>query len=156
MEIHQKISMPNYQKFKTMVKRSRDQTQRLRNFDTQHGKIETRAVVKSRKGLSGGEGGKGTCYQCKEKGKCAKEHQCSVRHESNDRAQTPTPNAATPSQPSMTRGQSVSRKRSIKGKNNPGIIVRPKSRTTLWATFFKKTSQILAFEVLGLLLSGSH
>ena len=33
IEIHQKISMPNYQKLKTMVKRSIDQKLRLRNFD---------------------------------------------------------------------------------------------------------------------------
>ena len=31
--IHQKISMPNYQKLKTMVKRSIDHKLRLRNFD---------------------------------------------------------------------------------------------------------------------------
>ena len=36
MEIHQKISMPNYQKLKTMVKISIDQKLRLRNFDTRH------------------------------------------------------------------------------------------------------------------------
>ena len=33
MEIHQKISMPNYQKLRTMVKRNIDQELRLRNFD---------------------------------------------------------------------------------------------------------------------------
>ena len=38
MEIHQKISMPNYQKLKTMVKRSIDQKLRLRNFDARHGR----------------------------------------------------------------------------------------------------------------------
>ena len=32
MSIHQKISMPNYQKLKTMVKRNIDQKLRLRNF----------------------------------------------------------------------------------------------------------------------------
>ena len=53
MEIHQKISRPDYQKLKAMVKRSKDQKLRLRNFDARHGKIETGAVVKSRKGLSG-------------------------------------------------------------------------------------------------------
>ena len=37
MEIHQKISMPNYQKLKTMVNRSVDQKLRLRNFDAGHG-----------------------------------------------------------------------------------------------------------------------
>ena len=60
MEIHQKISVPNDQKLKTMVKRSIDQKLRLRNFDARHGRIETGAVVKNRKGMSGVEGGKGT------------------------------------------------------------------------------------------------
>ena len=50
MEIHQKISMPNYQKLKTMAKRSIDQKLRLRHFDARHGTIETGAVVKNRKG----------------------------------------------------------------------------------------------------------
>ena len=63
MEIHQKISMLNYQKLKTMVKRSIDQELRLRNFDARHGRIESGAVVENRKGLIGAEGGKGTCYQ---------------------------------------------------------------------------------------------
>ena len=67
MEIHQKISMPNYQKLKTMVKRRMDQKLRLRNFDARHGKIETGAVVKSRKGLSGAERGKGICYHVERK-----------------------------------------------------------------------------------------
>ena len=59
MAIHQKKSMPNYQKLKTMVKRSIDQKLRLRNFDARNGRIETGAVVTSRKGLSGMERGKG-------------------------------------------------------------------------------------------------
>ena len=117
MEIHQKISMPDYQKLKTMVvKRSIDQKLRLRNFDARHGIIETSAVVKSREGLSGVDGGKGTCYQRREKGKCSKGNQCSFRHESNDHAQKPTPKAATPSEPSMTRGRSVSRKKKYQGQ----------------------------------------
>ena len=36
MEIHQKMSVPNYQKLKTMVKRSIDRKLRLRNFDARH------------------------------------------------------------------------------------------------------------------------
>ena len=47
MEIHQKISVPNYQKLKTMVKRRKDQKLRLRNFDAGHGRIESGAVVRS-------------------------------------------------------------------------------------------------------------
>ena len=52
MEIQQKISMPKYQKLKTMVKRSIDQKLRSRNFDARHGRIETGAVIKNRKGMS--------------------------------------------------------------------------------------------------------
>ena len=50
MEVHQKISMPNYQKLKTMVMRSIVQKLRLRNFDAGQWRIESSDVVKSRKG----------------------------------------------------------------------------------------------------------
>ena len=133
-EIHKKISMPNYQKLETMEKRSIDQKLRLRNFDARHGRIETGAVVKSRKGMSGVEGGKGVCYQWKEKGQCSKGDQCSFRHDSNDRAQKPEHNAATLSEPSMTRGRSVSKKRSIQGKSNHGAILRQPCRYYLKGT----------------------
>ena len=99
MEIRQQISMANYQKLKTMAKRSIDQKLRLRNFDARNERIETGAVAKSRQGLSGVERGKGTCYQC------------SLWHESNDRAK-PTPKAAPPSEP-PSRGRSASRKRCL-------------------------------------------
>ena len=72
MEIHQKMSVPNYQQLKNMVKRRRDQKLRLRNLDARHWRIESGAVIKSRKGLIGVEGGKGVCYQWKEIGQCAK------------------------------------------------------------------------------------
>ena len=72
LEMHQKISMPNYQKLKTMVKRSIDQKLRLRNFDARHEKIETGAVVTSRRGLSGIERGKEICYQWKAEGQCSR------------------------------------------------------------------------------------
>ena len=116
MEIHQKISMPNYQKLKTKVKRRKDQKLRLRNFDARHGRNETGAVVKNRKGMSGAEGGKGICYQWKEKGHCSKGDQRSFRHESNDRAQKPDHTAATPSEPPVSRGRSVSKKKVSKAK----------------------------------------
>ena len=53
MEIHQKRSMPNYQKWKTVLQRSTDQKLRLQNFDARHGRIETGAVLENRKGMSG-------------------------------------------------------------------------------------------------------
>ena len=88
IKIHQKTSVPNYQKLKTMVKRRKDQKLRLRNFDAWHGRIESGAVVKSRKGMSGVEL-KGFCYQWKEKGQCSEGDRCSFRHETQDRAQNP-------------------------------------------------------------------
>ena len=50
VEINQKISVPNHQKFKTMVNRSLDQKLRSRSSDVRHGKIESAAVAESRKG----------------------------------------------------------------------------------------------------------
>ena len=73
MQIHQKISMLDYQKLKTMLKRSIDQKLRFRNFDARNERSETSALVKNRKGLSGVEGGKGICaISGKEKGSVPK------------------------------------------------------------------------------------
>ena len=49
METDQKISRPDYQKLKTMVERSIDQKLRLRKFDARNDRIETGAVVPSRR-----------------------------------------------------------------------------------------------------------
>ena len=86
MEIHQKISIPNYQQLKTMVKRSNDQKLRLRNFAARNKRIETGAVVTSRRGLSGIDRGKGFCNQWKAKGQCSRGDQCSFGHEGHERA----------------------------------------------------------------------
>ena len=48
MEIHQKISRPDYPKLKTMVKRRKDQKLRLRKIDARNERIETGAVVTSK------------------------------------------------------------------------------------------------------------
>ena len=129
MEIHQKTSMPKYQKLKTMVKKEkRSETYDHETLTSDTGEIETGAVVKNREGMSGVAGGKGTCYLWEEEGQCSKGDQWSFRHESNDRAQKPEHNAATPSEPSLSRGRSVSRKRSIRGKSNHGPILRQPCR----------------------------
>ena len=81
LEIHQKISKPDYQTLKTMVKRSIDQKLRLRNFDARNEKIETGAVVTSRRGSSGIEREKGFCYQWKAEGQCSRGDNCSFQHD---------------------------------------------------------------------------
>ena len=68
------------------------------------------------------------------KGQCSKGDQCSFWHESNDRAQKPEHTAATPSEPTASRGRSVSKKRSIQGKSNHGAILRPPCRYFLKGT----------------------
>ena len=105
------------------MKRRIDQKLRLRNFDARHRRIKSGAVVKSRKGRIGVEGGKGTSYQWKENGQCSQGDQCSFRHETQDRAQTPEHTAATPSEPTPSRGRSASRTRSIRGKSNHGATI---------------------------------
>ena len=107
------------QKLKTMVKRSPDQKLRLRKFDA---RIETGEVVTSRRGLSGVERKKVFVTSGKKKASVRKGDQCSFRHESDDRAQKPEHNAATPSEPSVSRGRSVSKKRSIRGKKLPWCL----------------------------------
>ena len=128
MEIHQKISMPNEQKIEENGEVEYRSELRWRNVDAKHGRNETPAVVKNRKGMSGVEGGNGTCHQWKERGQCSKGNQCSFRHESNDRAQKPDHNATTTSDPSLSRGRSVLKKRSLRGKSNHGAILRQPCR----------------------------
>ena len=121
-------------KLKTMVKSSKDQQLRLRNCNARHRKIGTGAVVKNRKGLRGVEGGKVLVISGKKKANVRRETSAISDIKSNDRAQKTTPNAATPSEPSMTRGRSVSRKRSMRGKSNPGIFLRQPCRYYLKGT----------------------
>ena len=113
MDMQQKISMPCYQKLKTMVKRSVDQKIRLRNFDARHGRIESGAVIRSRKGSIGVEGGKVSVTRGKKKASVRKETSVVSGTEIQDRAQKPEHTAATPSEPTVSRGRSVSRKREV-------------------------------------------
>ena len=136
MEIHQKISRPDYQKLKTMVKRSIDQKLRLRNFDARNEKIETGAVVTSRRGLSGIERGKGVCYQWKAKGQCSRGDLCSFGHDGDERAK-PTPKTAPSSEPPTPRGRSASRKWSLRGRSQSGKSNRQPCKNLLKGTCTK-------------------
>ena len=102
MEIHQKISMPDHQKLKKMVKRSIDQKLRLRNFDARNGEGRNRlhwlrvvnVVLKEKRIL---------------KGHCSRGDNCSFQHDENKRAK-PTPKSAAPSEPPTLRGRSTPQK----------------------------------------------
>ena len=49
MEIHQKKAEPDYLRLKTMVKRSIEQSLRMKNFKIRNGNFETSAVVKNQR-----------------------------------------------------------------------------------------------------------
>ena len=135
MEIHQKISKPDYQKLKTMEKRSIDQKLRLRNFDARNERIETGAVVTNRRRRRGVERGQGECYQWKAKGQCSRGDKCRFRHDEEKRAK-PTPKTAPPYESPTKRGSSASRKRNLRGQSPSGKFARPPSE----CQFYKSES----------------
>ena len=49
LEIHQKKIGPDYHRLKTMVKRSTEQSPRMKNFEARNGNYETSAVVKNQR-----------------------------------------------------------------------------------------------------------
>ena len=80
-EIHEKISKRDYQKLKTMVKRSLEQKIKARNSETRDEMIETGAVVKNRREKRWIAPGLRDCHHYKAQGQCSKGDTCSFRHE---------------------------------------------------------------------------
>ena len=68
-------SLPDYQKLKTMVKRSIDQKLRLRNFYARNERVETAAAVTNRRGQRGVERGQRERHQWKANGQCSRGRQ---------------------------------------------------------------------------------
>ena len=128
MEIHQKISKPDHQRLRSMVKRSIVQKLRSRNFNARNERIETGAVVKNRKDQRGVERGPGECFQWKAKGQCSKGDSCSVRHDENKGAK-PTPTSAPPSEPPTENdGRNPSIRKSLRGRSPAGKFARQPCR----------------------------
>ena len=136
MEIHQKISKPDYQMLKTMVKSSIDQKLRFRNTDARNDRIETGSVVTNRRGQRAVDTGQGECHQWKAKGQCSRGDKCSFWHDRNERAK-PTVKTAPSSEPPTPRGRSVSRKRNLRGRSPSGKINRLPCRDFLKGTCTK-------------------
>ena len=72
MEIHQKISTPNYQKLKTMVKRSIEQNLRAQNFEARDGRIDSGILVKNQRGQRRVQRRPGECCEWNAYGQCSK------------------------------------------------------------------------------------
>ena len=128
LEIHQKISKPDYQRLKTMVKRSIDQKLRLRNYDARNERIEIGAMVTNRRGQRGVERGTGECYQWKAKWQCSRGDSCSFRHDENKRAKSTPKSASSSEPPTETDGRSKSRSKSLRGWGPSGKLARQPCR----------------------------
>ena len=92
MEIHQKSSGLDYHRLKTMVKRSIEQSLRMKNFEARNGNFETSAVVKNQREKQREQRSLGDCWQWKANGLCSKGDNCSFRHDMNKRAKSTQPN----------------------------------------------------------------
>ena len=105
---------------------------------TRHGRIESGAVVKNRKGVSRLWRRKGICYQWKEKGQCSRKETGAVSVKrpkiAHKNQNTLPPRCRHAFWPTVSRGRSVSRKRSIRGKSNHGSFLRQPCRYYLRGT----------------------
>ena len=114
--------------------RYRSESRSLRNFDARNERIETGAVVTTRRGQRGVESGQGECYQWKAQGQCSRGDTCSFRHDQDKRAK-PTPKTAPPSEPPTPRGVEVRReKRSLRGRSLSGKTNRQPCKNLLKGT----------------------
>ena len=73
LEIHQKKAGPDDHRLKTMVKRSIEQTLRMKNFEARNGNFETSAVVKNQTVKQREQRSLGDCWQWKADGSVRKE-----------------------------------------------------------------------------------
>ena len=90
MEIHQKIAGPDYHRLKTMVKRSIEQSLRIKNFEARNGIHERNAVVKNQGTKQREQRTLGACWQWKANGQCSEGDNCSFRHDTNKRGKHDT------------------------------------------------------------------
>ena len=92
MEMHQKKAGLDNHRFKTMVKRSIEQSLRMKNFETRNGNFETSAMVKNQRVKQREQRSLGDCWQWKASGQCSKGDTCSFRHDKGKRAKSTQPN----------------------------------------------------------------
>ena len=123
MEIRQKKAGPDYHRLKTMVKRSIEQNQRIKNFEARNGIYERNAVVKNQGIKQRGQRILGDCWQWKTNGQCSKGDNCSFRHDINKRAKSTQPNPS-PSSFMRQNERNASRTRSPRCKSLSGRMSR--------------------------------
>ena len=123
VEIHQKKAGPDYHRLKTMVKRSIEQSWRMKNFEARNGNYETNAVVKKQRVKQREQRSVGDCWQWTANGQCSKGDNCSFRHDINKRAKSTQPNPS-PRSSTQQNVKNASRAKSLGGRSPSGKMAR--------------------------------
>ena len=97
LEIHQKKAEPDYQRLKTMVKRSIEQDLRNRNLGARNVNDERNTVVKYQGTKQRGQRILGDCWQWETNGHFSKRDNCRFRHDIEKRAKMTQPNPSSSS-----------------------------------------------------------
>ena len=117
-EIDRDRAMPNFQRWKIMVRRYIDQTIRTRNFRARNESIETGVLVKSQHG-SALKGEWEKCYQWKAHGHSSREDSCSFSH-GNNRGQPAQSSSLAPRAQRQIDGRRPSQGGSPRGSSPSG------------------------------------
>ena len=123
MEIRQKKAGPDYDRLKTMAKRSIEQNLRMKNFEARNGNFETSAVVKNHRVKQREHRSVGDCWLWTANGQCSKGDNCSFRHDINKRAKSTQPNPS-PGSSTQQSVKNASRTRSPRGRSPSGKMAR--------------------------------
>ena len=122
LEIHQKKLGLDYQRLKTMVKRSIEQDIGKKNFGARNGNYEKNAVVKNQ-GTKQRVQILGDCWQWETNGQCIDGVNCSFRHDINKRGKV-TQSNTSPNSFMQQNERPASRTRSPRGKSPSGRMSR--------------------------------
>ena len=123
LETHQKKLGPDYQRLKTMVKRSIEQEIRNKNFGSRIGNFEKNAVVKNQGTKQHVQRILGDCWHWETNGQCVKGDNCSFRHDMNKRGKV-TPSNPSPNSFMQQNERKSSRTRSPRGESPSGRMSR--------------------------------
>ena len=123
LEIHHKKAGPDYNRLKTMVKRSIEQNLRMKNFEARNGNYETSAVGKNQSAKQREQRSLGDRWQWKANGQCSKGDNCSFCHDIHKRGKMTQPNPS-PSSFMQENERNASRTRSPRGKSPSGRMFR--------------------------------
>ena len=116
-------SEPDYHRLKTMVKRSIEQSLRMKNFESRNGNFETSPVVKNQRAKQCEQRSLGDCWQWKANGQCSKGDNCSFRHDKDKRAKSAQPNPS-PRSSKNKNVKNASRTKSPRGRSPSGKMAR--------------------------------